>query len=144
MAAKMAIIVGDLTGLQERYHHKIYSQISLIQTPKGQNQLPALQSCPYHRGRECMIFGISETKRTVRNRQVSVRKGYTVPHLVEKIKGFLLKAKSSRNTATNQKLQGGVPSPPPSICTTVGVCICVYVPGLKKRRIMQSSHHSMR
>ena len=54
-----------------------------------------------------MIFGISETtetKRTVRNREVSVRKGYTVPHLVEKIKGFLLKAKSFRNTAKNQKL----------------------------------------
>ena len=84
--------------------HKIYSQTSLMETPKRQNQLPALQSCPYHRGRECMIFGISETKRTVRNREVSVRKGYTVPHLVEKIKGFLLKAKSFRNTATNQKL----------------------------------------
>ena len=25
-----------------------------------------------------MIFGISETKRTVRNREVSVRRGYTV------------------------------------------------------------------
>ena len=36
-----------------------------------------------------------------------------IPHLVEKIKGFSLKAKSLRNTATYQKLQGGVPSTPP-------------------------------
>ena len=44
----------------------------LIQTPKGQNQVSALQRCPYYRGRECMIFDISGTKRTVRNREVSV------------------------------------------------------------------------
>ena len=35
----------------------------------------ALQRCPYYRGRECMIFGISGTKQTVRNREVSVRRG---------------------------------------------------------------------
>ena len=45
-----------------------YSQTSLIRTSKGQNKLSALQRCPYYRGRECMIFGISGTKRTVRNR----------------------------------------------------------------------------
>ena len=45
-----------------------YSQTSLIRTSKGQNQLFALQRCPYYTGRECMIFGISGTKRTVRNR----------------------------------------------------------------------------
>ena len=45
-----------------------YSQTSLIRTSKGQNQLSALQRCPYYRGRECMIFGLSGTKRTVRNR----------------------------------------------------------------------------
>ena len=50
-------------------------QTSLIQTPKGQNQVSALQRCPYYRGRECMIFGICGTKRTVRNREVSVRRG---------------------------------------------------------------------
>ena len=51
----------------------VYSQTSLILTPKGQNwQVTALQRCPYFRGRECMIFGISGTKRTVRNREVSV------------------------------------------------------------------------
>ena len=44
----------------------IYSQTSLIRTPKGQNQLSALQRCPYYRGRECMIFGISGIKRTER------------------------------------------------------------------------------
>ena len=49
-----------------------YRQTSLIRTPKGQSQVSALQRCPYYRGRECMIFGISETKRTVRNREVSV------------------------------------------------------------------------
>ena len=40
---------------------------------------------------------------------------YNIPHLVKKIKGFLLKVKSSRNTATYQKIRGGVtfnlPSP---------------------------------
>ena len=49
-----------------------YSQTSLIRTPKGQNQVFALQRCPYYRGRECIIFGISGTKRTVRNREVFV------------------------------------------------------------------------
>ena len=51
---------------------KKYSHTSLIRTPKGQNQVSALQRCPYYRGRECMIFGISGTKQTVRNREVSV------------------------------------------------------------------------
>ena len=37
----------------------IYSETSLIRTPKGQNQVSALQRCPYYRGRECRIFGIS-------------------------------------------------------------------------------------
>ena len=53
-------------------------------------------------------------------------------HLVKKFKGFPLKVKSFRNTATYQKLRGGVlsttPSPP---CTMVGVWICVYVRGLR-------------
>ena len=53
----------------------LYSQTSLIRTPQGQNQVSALQRCPYYRGRECMIFGISGTKQTVRNREVSVRRG---------------------------------------------------------------------
>ena len=43
--------------------------------PKGQNQVSVLQRRPYYRDRECMIFGISGTKRTVRNREVSVRRG---------------------------------------------------------------------
>ena len=38
----------------------------------GQNQESALQRCPYYRGRERVIFGISGIKRTVRNREVSV------------------------------------------------------------------------
>ena len=50
----------------------VYSQTSLILTAKGQKQVSALQRCPYYRGRECMIFGISGAKRTVRNREVSV------------------------------------------------------------------------
>ena len=40
----------------------LYSQTSLIRTPKVQNQVSALQRCPYYRGRECMIFGFSGTK----------------------------------------------------------------------------------
>ena len=51
---------------------KSHSQTSLIRTPRGQNQVSALQRCPYYRGRECTIFGISGTKGTVRNRQVSI------------------------------------------------------------------------
>ena len=43
-----------------------------------------------------------------------------IPHLVKKIKGFPLTVKSFRNTATYQKLRGGVPSTPRP-CTTVGV-----------------------
>ena len=39
-----------------------YSHTCLIRTPKGQNQVSALQRCLYYRGRECMIFGISGTK----------------------------------------------------------------------------------
>ena len=50
-----------------------YSQTSLIRTPEGQNQMSALQRCPYYRGRECMIFGICGTKRNVRYREVSVQ-----------------------------------------------------------------------
>ena len=38
----------------------------------GQNQVSALQKCPYYRGRERVIFGISVTKGTVRNREVYV------------------------------------------------------------------------
>ena len=33
-----------------------YNQTSLILTPKGKNQVSALQRCPYYRGRECMIL----------------------------------------------------------------------------------------
>ena len=73
MAAKMATIVGDVTGLQQRYHQQ------------------------------------------------------NIPHLVKKIKGFPIKVKSFQNTATYQKLRGGVPSTP---CTAVGVSICVYIRGL--------------
>ena len=41
------------------YQKKLeYSQTSLIRTLKGQNQVSALQRCPYYRGRECMISGI--------------------------------------------------------------------------------------
>ena len=59
--------LGLLTSL-----FSVYSQTSLIRTPKGQNQVSVLQRCPYYRGRKCMIFGISGTKRTVRNREVSI------------------------------------------------------------------------
>ena len=58
-------------------------------------------------------------------------------HLVEKIRGFPLKAKWFRNTATYQKLWGGVPSTP-SPCTTVGVWICVYV-----RLLINPNQHFM-
>ena len=47
-----------------------YSQTSLTQTPKGQNQVSTLQKCPYYKGRECMIFGFSGTKRTVRKERL--------------------------------------------------------------------------
>ena len=49
-----------------------YSQTSLIRDTKGRNQVSALQRCPYYRGRQCMIFGISGTKQTVCNGEVSV------------------------------------------------------------------------
>ena len=42
-----------------------------------------------------------------RHQQLNIRR------LVKKIKGFPLKVKSFRNTATYLKLRGGVPSPPP-------------------------------
>ena len=64
-----------ILGHSEARRVEKYSQTSLIRTPKGQNQVSALQRCPYYRGRECMVFGISGTKRTVRNREVSVRRG---------------------------------------------------------------------
>ena len=55
----------------------------------------------------------------------------SIPHLVEKIKGFPLKAKSFRNTANGKNFGQGFRQPPPSNpCTTVGVWICVYVRGL--------------
>ena len=47
-----------------------YSQTSLLRTPKGQNQVSTLQKCPYYKGRECMIFGFSGTKRTVRKERL--------------------------------------------------------------------------
>ena len=55
-----------------------------------------------------------------------------IPHLVEKMKGFPLKANSFQKTATYKKPKGGggVPSTP-SPCTTVGVWLCVYVRELK-------------
>ena len=88
MAAKKAIIVGAVTGLQQRHHPQ------------------------------------------------------NTPHLVEKIKGFPLKAKSFRNTATNQKLQGGVPSTPPplSLCHGGGMN-CVYVRGLRRRLLFTVEGH---
>ena len=49
-----------------------------------------------------------------------------IPHLVEKIKGFQLKAKSFRSTARYQNLWGGVLVPP------LGVWICLCVRGLIK------------
>ena len=55
-----------------------YSQNSLIQTPKGQNQVFALQRSPYYRGRECMIFGFSGTKRTVRNKRCPYYRGVRI------------------------------------------------------------------
>ena len=36
-----------------------------------------------------------------------------IPNLVKMIKGFPLKVKAFQNTATYQKLRGGVPSTPP-------------------------------
>ena len=40
---------------------------------------------------------------------------WNIPQLVEKIKGFPLKVKSFRNTATYQKLRGGFHTPPPLV-----------------------------
>jgi len=45
-----------------------------------------------------------------------------MPHLVEKIKGFLMRAKTFGNTTTYQKLGGGIPlNFPRPPCTTVRV-----------------------
>ena len=46
---------------------------------------------------------------------------YNIAHLVKKIKDFPLKAKSFQNTATYQKLRGGVPSTPPPLCRRGGM-----------------------
>ena len=40
---------------------------------------------------------------------------WNIPYLGKKIKGFRLKAKSFRNTATHQKIREGVPSTPPPL-----------------------------
>ena len=37
--------------------------------------MSALQRCPYYRGRECTIFGISGTKQTVRNTGLLIFRG---------------------------------------------------------------------
>ena len=74
----MATIVGDVTGLQQRYHP------------------------------------------------------LNIPHLVEKIKGFPLKAKSRFEILQHIKNSGEgfhQPAPPPP--TTVGIWICVCVRGLR-------------
>ena len=66
----------DFTKLKsnciQSHNPGISNTVSLIRTPKGQNQLSALQRCPYYRGRESVIFGISGTKQTVHNREVSI------------------------------------------------------------------------
>ena len=55
-----------------------------------------------------------------------------VPHLVKKIKDFPLKAKSFQNTATYQKLRGGVPSTPLP-CTAVAWGMNLHIsPRVKK------------
>ena len=54
----------------QRRSINMYNQTSLIRTPKGQNQVSTLQRCLYFGGRECMIFGFSGTKQTVRDRKV--------------------------------------------------------------------------
>ena len=69
--SQLVLIVSYHLGLLTSLF-SIYSQTSLIRTPKGQNQVSALQRCPYYRGRKSMIFGISGTKRTVRSREVSI------------------------------------------------------------------------
>ena len=50
----------------------LYSQTSLIRTPKGTEPSVRFTEVSYYIGRECMIFGISGTKRTVGNRDLSV------------------------------------------------------------------------
>ena len=65
-----------------------------------------------------------------------------IAHLVEKVKGFPLKAKSFRNIATYQKPKGGGGSiDPPPPCTTVGVWLCVYARGLKQLRWLVKTRH---
>ena len=74
----MENIIRRIRSIQvfvKNYFSCEFSQTSLIRTPKGQNEVSALKRCPYYRGREYMIFGISGTKRSVRNREVSVLSG---------------------------------------------------------------------
>ena len=66
----ITLLLEMFRGWYLEYIYTLYSQTSLIRTSKGPNQESASQRCPYCRGRECMIFGISGTKRTVRNREV--------------------------------------------------------------------------
>ena len=56
-----------------KIQYRKYSQTSLIRTPKGQNQVSALQRCPHYRSGECMSFGISGTKRTVRKERLDCK-----------------------------------------------------------------------
>ena len=42
------------------YYIYTKSQTSLIQILKGQNQVSALQRCPYYGDRECMILAFLE------------------------------------------------------------------------------------
>ena len=48
-----------------------------------------------------------------------------IPRLVKKIKGFPVKVKSFLNTATYQKLRGGLPSTPPPLYHGWGMALRV-------------------
>ena len=41
------------------------------------SELSVIERCSYYRGRVCMEFGLFRTTWTVRNREVSVRRGST-------------------------------------------------------------------
>ena len=57
---------------------------------------------------------------------------WNIPHSVEEMKGFSLKAKSFQNTWTCQKLNGGVPSTAPPMYNGKGITLRVR-PRVKKK-----------
>ena len=62
-----------------QYFLKLHSNL-FKRALKGQHQVSVLQRGPYYRGRECMIFWFSGTKRTVRKERLDCIK-FVLPNV---------------------------------------------------------------